>query len=275
MKTETETPFFGEFGDSITFNSVSECRSDALQIAWHPASIKFRESKGQQERFFLNLYLKWAFKKDAASFDLPLIITRADKKNEPDFFITENGRQYGLEVTRATTWRSERATDALIAAGPGCFLEIDSSIFGEDRDYKPISDIKSPGDGLDSEPLLGLDLEKEWARCTGYRILEKQKKLAKNYSLFTSECDLVLYSSFPIHELEDGVRFLQSHYKSAETSGNSCIRFQRIAIVSENWAIFDPLGATPLVLNTRDFPFDGSPEQARMIGGLSGKKFSS
>jgi len=258
-------PFFGEFGDTITFNTASDCRPDAHQIAWRPANIGFRQCKDEGERYFLNLYLKWVFKLNATSFDLPLAITRAGKIYEPDFFVNENGMQYGLEITRATTWRSERATDSLIAAGPGHFMEIDSKQYGEDRDYHPADDVKPHGSALDSEPLLGLDLEKEWGRCTAHRILEKQENLAKNYSRFFPHCDLVLYSSFPVLELEDGVCFLQSHNRSASSAGDACPRFQRITIVSEKWAIFDPLGTTPRILSANDFPYDGSSAENKVV----------
>jgi hypothetical protein len=69
--TQMIPPFFGEYGDKITFSTSADCRPDAPEIAWWPGSIAFRKSKEQGERFVLNLYLKWAFKKSHSGLRHP------------------------------------------------------------------------------------------------------------------------------------------------------------------------------------------------------------
>lgn len=253
MKTQKNQPFFGEFGESITFKTVDDCRPDAPEIAWWPESIEFRKTKALEERFFLNLYLKWVFGKIPFRFETPLQITRADKQFQPDFEICENGRLYGLDVTRATTCRMERATDALIKKGPSFSLYLDSDLNGEDRNFDGEAGISRDGSPIDDEPLLDLDSKEEWARLTAYRIREKQKKLNDNYSRFYPTSDLVLYSAWSVWDLESAIQLLHRQYASQQLHASPTMSFQRIAIVSESWAIFKPLNKAPQIFNSEGF----------------------
>lgn len=246
-------PFFGEYGDSITFSSREDCRPDAPEIAWRPESLDFRQTKEHGERLFLNLYLDWVFKKMPFAFDLPMQITHADGQGEPDFSVCENGRRYGLEIARATTWRDERALDALIKAGPGFCLEIDADLNGEDRNYDPKVEIIPAGAPFYGEPLIGLDLERKWAKCTANRISEKLEKLKTNYSKFLPSCDLVLYSACSVGNLQSALKLLRSAYSAlSEPIQPECL-FQRIAVIRESWAIFDPLGNKPQIFTSGSF----------------------
>lgn len=246
MTTQKKPPFFGEFGDSISFNDPSECQPEAPQIAWRPVSIDFRQTKEQGERFFLNLYLNWLFKKTPFAFDLPIQITHAGGQCEPDFAVCENGRRYGLEIARSTTERDERALDELIKAGPGYYLEINA----EDRNYDPKTEILPVGSPFYGEPLLGADLELKWARCTANRILKKEKKLQTNYSKFLPSCDLVLYSAASMHDSLAAIKLLQSQYGLLRAAAPTKPQFIRIAIVRENWAIFNPLTKSPEIFTS-------------------------
>jgi len=252
MKKMT-SPFFGEYGDSITFSSRKDCRPDAPEIAWRPDSLDFRQVKEHGERFFLNLYLDWVFKKMPFAFDLPMQITHADGQGEPDFAVCENGRRYGLEIARATTWRDERALDALINAGTEFRSGINADLNGEDRDYDPKSEIIPDGAPFYGEPLIGLDLERKWAKCTANRISEKQKKLKTNYSIFLPSCDLVLYSACSVTDLKSALELLKGESSAQAESSQPEFIFQRIAIICENWAIFDPLGTTPQIFTSDRF----------------------
>ena len=247
------SPFFGEYGDSITFSSREDCRPDAPEIAWRPDSLDFRQTKEHGERLFLNLYLDWVFKKTPFAFDLPLQITHADGQGEPDFSVCENGRRYGLEIARATTWRDERALDELIKAGSGFCLEIDADLNGEDRNYDPKAEIIPVGAPFYGEPLIGLDLERKWAKCTAYRISEKQKKLETNYLKFLPSCDLVLYSACSMTDLKSALELLQGERSTLAEPSQSEFFFQRIAIICENWAIFGPIGTTPQIFESDSF----------------------
>lgn len=255
MTTQTKPGFFGEFGESITFETAANCCPDAPEIAWWPESIDFRKSKTLEERFFLNLYLKWVFEKMPFRFGTPLQITRADEQFQPDFEVHENGRRYGLDVTRATTWRMERATEALIKKGPGYSLHIDSDLNGEDRNFDPEAGVSKDGSPLYDEPLHGVDLEVEWARLMAYRILEKQKTLTMNYSRFFPASDLVLYSAWPVPVLESAIKLLPGQYASLQSDSLPTMSFQRIAVVCENWAIFDPLSKGPQIFTSDGFDF--------------------
>lgn len=244
-------PFFGEYGDSLTFNSKDDTIPSAQQIAWRPDNLDFRQVKEHGERFFLNLYLDWVFKKTPFVFDLPMQITHADGQGEPDFAVCENGRRYGLEIARATTWRDERALDELIKAGPGFCLEIDADLNGEARNYDPKAEIIPVGCLFYGEPLG--DLERKWAKCIANRISEKQKKLETNYSKFLPSCDLVLYSACSVRDLKSALDLLQSEYSSLAEAFRPTGFFQRIAIICENWAIFDPIGTTPELFASDSF----------------------
>ena len=251
-------PFFGEYGNFITFSTGEDCRPDAPEIAWWPESIAFRKSKEQGERFVLNLYLKWVFATAPFAFELPMQISRADGQGEPDFAVCENGRPYGLEIARATTWRDERALDELIKVGAEFCSGIDSDLDGEDRNYDPQADIFPVGFPFYGKALLGLDLEHKWAKCTAYRISEKQKKLKTNYSKFLASCDLVLYSACSVGDLKAALELLQSERSTLAGSSQSEFLFQRIAIICENWAIFDKIGTTPQIFASNHFNPQGN-----------------
>ena len=244
--------FFGAFGDSITFNSKTECGPDAAQISWRPKSINFRKSRGEQERYALNLYLRWSFSKNPFEWVFPLRIERADKECQPDFFVAEGEFKYGLEISRATTWRNERAVDALIEAGSDYCMTFSSDLYGDDRNINP-KDYIHPKEGGDiGEPMLGISPEIEWARLVAHRIQEKTIKLNKNYSATYQECDLLLYSSWPVLDLRSAVDLLRAQYAKV-TEPSSVLAFKRISIVCENWVIFDPL-RNPQVYLSEGFP---------------------
>jgi hypothetical protein len=248
-------PFFGEFGDSLTFNSKDDTIPSAEQIAWRPDSLDFRRVKGYGERYILNLYLDWVFKKIPFAFDLPMKITHADGHGEPDFAVCENGRRYGLEITRATTSRDEASLDALIKAGPGYCLEMDADLNGEDRNYDLKADISPADEPFYGEPIIGVELELKWAKCTAYRISEKQQKLETNYLKYFPSCDLVWYSAASMHDRLVGIKLLQGEYASVRTAAPRKAQFKRIAIVCENWAIFNPLGSAPCIFTSHGFSF--------------------
>jgi hypothetical protein len=265
MKTKKMTPpFFVEYGDSITFHSKSDTVPGAEQIAWRPNSLDFRQTKALGERYILNLYLDWVFKKAPFVFDLPMQITHADGQGEPDFSVSENGRQYGLEIARASTWRDERALDELIKVGPGFCLEIDADLNGEDRNYDPEAEVLPVGSPFSSEPLLGLDLEHKWAKCTAYRISEKQKKLETNYSRFLPSCDLVLYSACSVMRLNSALKLLRIECSAPSESSPPPMIFQRLAIICENFAIFDPLDDKPQIFTSDRFPWN-DPQAAKVF----------
>jgi len=252
MKTmKTIPPFFGEYGDSITFSSREDCRPDAPAIAWRPDSPDFRQKKEHGERLFLNLYLDWVFKKMPFAFDLPMQITHAGGQGEPDFFVCENGRRYGLEIARATTWRNERELDELMKAAPRICIGIDADLNGEDQNNNPKAAILPVGGPFYGKPLG--DLERKWAKCTMHRISKKLRKLEKNYSRFFPSCDLVLYSACSITDLKSALELLQSEYLSLAGTLRPILFFQRIVIVCETWAIFEPLGTNPQVFAPHHF----------------------
>jgi hypothetical protein len=145
--------------------------------------------------------------------------------------------------------------DELIKAGPGFCLEIDAALNGEDRNYDPKAEIRPVGSPFYGEPLIGFDLERKWARLTASRISEKQKKLETNYSKLFPSCDLVLYSACSVADLKSALKLLRVEHLSLSESLQSEFFFKRIAIICEDWAIFDPLGNTQQIFTSGSFPW--------------------
>jgi hypothetical protein len=124
MKTTTMRPFFGEFGTSIFFATVEECVPNNPQVSWRPKDVQEYDSSTEiQERYFLTLYLHWIFSKTPGHFKSPLRFVRAGGEREPDFLVTEASEEYGLEISRATTWRYQRASEELLKSEAGGYIE--------------------------------------------------------------------------------------------------------------------------------------------------------
>jgi hypothetical protein len=260
-------PFFGEFGNSITFTKLTECIPEAPQLAWKPSSLG--ELRSQGERYFLNLFLKWRFAHAMDGVRPPLNIKRAGGENEADFFVTEAGIESGLEVSRATTWLLQQAADACRQSESFACVEltpklnIQSSaelevLTGRARLHAD-SWVHRPGQPFLGDGWSGSSAEVMWADVVAYRLGEKLRKLAGRYSKTVHICDLLLYSDVPAPtwELDHAVDLLRKRIVESYKSLAHSISFRRVFVVCENWAIFDALGDKVKIVSKEGWPFVG------------------
>ena len=247
MKTKQIAPsFFGEFGDSITFSTSVECRPDAAQIAWRPSNNEFRRkrlpdgTKYEEERFFLNLYLHHLFSAKRR-LKCPVTYRRAGRNNEPDFEVIDGEGASGLEISRATTERSEILTAKLFKADAGYSIFPNSELYHDGSAFNPKLFIHPDDESPSNDALLGLEQEFEWARQVVNRIKIKQEILNNLYSKSFSECELVLYSSGHVltGDLHEGTSLIKNLYASLPSP---LISFTTVTVVQDNWAVFDVLG---------------------------------
>jgi hypothetical protein len=253
MKTTTMRPFFGEFGTSIFFATVEECVPNNPQVSWRPKDVQEYDSSTEiQERYFLTLYLHWIFSKTPGHFKSPLRFVRAGGEREPDFLVTEASEEYGLEISRATTWRYQRASEELLKSEAGGYIESDAGLNVEHgkEGFDPKAAVLPFGTPLRCPGWLGMEPERKWAELVLDRILKKEIKLANGYSKFRLNCDLLLYYSShipPLCDLDFAVSELKRRH-SESPSGSASMYFRQVSIVCENWAIMDAFGSNTKVV---------------------------
>ena len=252
---KTIPPFFGEYGNSITFSTSADCRPDAVQIAWRPSNIGFRKkrlpdgTKHEEERFILNLYLHHLFSAERG-LKCPVTFRRAGHQNEPDFEVVDEDGASGLEISRATTERSEMLTAELFKAGAGFSIFPDAEIYHDGSAFNPKLCIHPDDESPSNDEPLGLEQECEWARQVVNRIILKQEILNDLYSKCFSKCELVLYSSGHVltGDLHEGASLIKKLYASLPPS---LISFTTVTVVRDNWAVFDILGKSQVFDNRR------------------------
>jgi hypothetical protein len=261
-------PFFREFGNSITFTKLTECTPEAPQLAWKPSSLAYRKSQAQQERYFLSLYLTWRFAHEKDAVTPPLIITRGGGDNEPDFLVVENGIEYGLEVSRASTWMFQRAVAACSESGPFACVELTPRLNMQSRSevecrangapFDAHSLVHPPGQPFFGDGWSGSSAESMLADAVACRLRAKLGKLREHYSNTVDICDLLLYSDIPIPtrgEVEHAVELLRQRIIEGYETSAASVSFRRVSVVCETWAIFDALGDKLKIVGKEGSPF--------------------
>jgi len=267
VNVDQSQPFFGQFGNELCFIRCEDCVVDAPELAWRPHSFsEYRRSKLQQERYFVQLYLRWLFERDVDSLRAPVVVTRAAGHMEPDFVIREGGADCGLEVTRATTWLLQRATDACLGADRSVGIELTAALEidrGPERDasfdkrsFNPNHLPHEIGDRFDGDGWPGQSAEHCWADTMTFRIGEKVEKLRSNYRKTVSTCDLLLYSDVPAPawDLDCALRLLRENIVSATPRADCSLTFRKVQIVCDHWVIFDALGGKPKIFVKPSWP---------------------
>lgn len=184
-------PFFGKFGDEITFTHKDDLKYKFSQIdCTVPLRIKGRKAY-HRERYCLKIYMEQLA--DTKIFKYPVTIR---KHETPDFIITQKSQStIGLEHTEATTEPFQQTSADFERSPDGSLLEVgyfsDPNLTREE--YKRA--IKKPGQKLDGPPSYGNAWEKEWTSIITTAFINKIIKLNRpNYTL----CDrneLLIYNN--------------------------------------------------------------------------------
>ena len=256
-------PFFGEFGESLTFPTLNECVAENIQLGWKPRTLP--DLRREEERYFVSLFLKWRFAYPSCAVRPPLVVNRAGGTDEPDFVMTEGGITFGLEVSRATTWLFQRAMDACRRSESFACVELSPKLNIQSRsdlEYhtgRASLDFNSwvhyPGQPFIGHGWSGSLAESLWADVMAYRYNEKLRKLQKRYRRTVDHCDLLLYSDVPAPtwELDNAVQLLRKTIAERKEPQSS-IFFRRVFVVCESWAIFDVLGEKHQIVMKEGWP---------------------
>ena len=243
--------FFDEFGDSITFTTNAACVPDNPQVASRPASFQEWRQQDCEERHIVTLFLRMRFTHDATSVRTPLTVARLGGRDEPDFRVTEGGQNYGVEVAQTTTRRLQSATSQFMKSDSAICMELGPELNVEHDDIRsdPGAWLRAKGERFISEGWIGMEPELQWADICMQTIRKKLTKLRDRYSKTHPLCDLLLYSNAhtPLVDLAAAVQFLKARARAYPQIAETPVSFRSVAVVAENWVVFDVLGERPKV----------------------------
>lgn len=239
MRNHSDDPFFKSLGNKLEANNLEELYEIVAKLPVKSPLLKKHNHTNNREMFSLAIYLVKAAQ--YGFLDFPI---RVDKREAPDFLLTVNGHEIGLEHRDIGSERAHRTTSQNFSGFPDLRLvryrNLPFSPFGlrqsRSRRKKSLQRQRKTGKGRNTE--------RRWVKQAYHGVLDKIRLLNKSHFAHYEQNDLVLYDCtlLRVYQMKRALKTLRGHLETSERYKKAEIHFDTVTIITNRTVYYDFLG---------------------------------